>query len=154
MALVPGRIAHLCDDCLDAPVGGIKTVEEADGIETVPQVSQMREHPYRALWLTARLASDEVANCRLDGNVGISQVIRTSKGRHIRSIYGPQPPTLKDSIEFAQVQIHHKEPILECVRHRLESSVAHLSFIDRAVQDGNSFPKYLHTASALLTPSS
>ncbi len=77
VALAPGGVGDLRQDCLDALTGGIEAVIEADRIEADPPVAQMGEHPDGSRGPDPGPVLDQVTHRLFQGLVCRTEVIRT-----------------------------------------------------------------------------
>ena len=133
MALLPGRVGDLRDEGLDASIGGVEHVIEADRVEAMAEVAQMGQHPDRARRSLAGCLPNPFAHRFVERHAGIAEVIRASHPRERGPPCRPQPEPVEHMLELGEVQIHHEQPVPERMRPRLAPVVRDDAFVKAAL---------------------
>ena len=125
VALAPGRVRHLGDDGLDAARRRVEAVVEADGVEAVAEVAQVREQPNRAVRARSRCAprtSSRTARraARRDRRGGRRGETRRAPAGGPTTSRQPS----KQRGQLVEVEVDHEERIAQLVLDRPEAAVA------------------------------
>lgn len=135
VALLPGRVGDLGNDPAQAVVT-IEAVVEADRIEHMAEVAQMREQADRTVRALAGVGLHAIAHCFIQWNSWVAEIIAATELRQVGAPYRPQPTLRKHPIQFGQIQIHQKQLVAEIQRFWRKPAVPHPTGIDRAAQRG------------------
>jgi len=152
--LTPRGIVDLCHDGLHLPAALVITVIKTDGIEAIAEISQVGEQPNWSRRSIAQPFLDKVSDSLIDRDPRIAQVVLAAEISEVNPFARPKKLPGKHVGEFGQVEKHQEQPIPKTIVDRLETAVTNMAFVNAAMHDHRVFPKFLHTASALLTPSS
>src|SRR4051794_727980 len=143
VALAPWSVRHLGNDCLHPLPGFVEAVVEADGVEAVPERTQLGEDPDRPARPRTRALLDEGAHRLVERDARIAEVVGALE---------PDQPAARERL--LEVEIHERELVLELVRALREAAVADGALVDRARGHESRAPKRSATRTPLTTPSS
>jgi hypothetical protein len=135
MPFVPGSIGDLRDYGVNKTIRGIKTEIKAHWIEGKSKMTQMRENPDWAAWEVTGLPFNPLADSRLQGDFGVSQVIHPSKPDRRRAGRGPKPSSFKYLVEFIKVEVSINNWITEGMGFRFKPPMPYPTFVETTVHD-------------------
>jgi spermidine/putrescine transport system ATP-binding protein len=133
MPLVPGRVGDLRHDRLDGLPGRVVDVVQADRVEVVAEVAQVREQPDRAPRPHARLALDGVAYRLVQRLARVAVEILPAEPADGGSARRPEPVPVEEPGQFREVDEREEDTVAELVAARAEAPVADPAGIEAAV---------------------
>src|SRR5580692_2335559 len=98
MSLAPRSIVDLGHHVLQRLRVGAEAVIEADGIEAVARIAQVREEPYRPGRPRARCTGDAIAHRIRERRIAGPHEIAAPEFRKIAAAYRPQPASREGRI--------------------------------------------------------
>jgi len=152
--LTPRGVVDLCHDGFHLLPARVITVIKTDGIEAIAEISQVGKQPNRSGGSIAQPLLDKVSDSLIDRDPRVAQVVLAAEISEVNPLARPKKLPGKHFGEFGQVEKHQEQAIPKTILDRLETAVTNMAFVNAAIHDHRVFPKFLHTASALLTPSS
>ena len=155
--LAPRRVVDLGHQRFEALAVRSEAVVEAHRVEAVPEGAQVGEQPDGAVRPPAGLRRDQVADRGVEGRVRVAEMVAAVQPGEVRAAGRPQPAALEHRVQFAEVQVHEEQRVLERVGMRLEAPVPDPPRVERArpgAAGHAATPSRRATASALTTPSS
>lgn len=145
--LIPGGVAHFCDDRFHLLLVRFEAIVETNRVETVTEVTEVSEKANRTLGNPTGLFLNQFLNRFFEGQLRCSGVVFPSKLGQVESSSRPEPSTSKDFLQLIQVQIHHENPIVEGVPPGRKATVPNCSFVNTAVHASRVFLQIAYTPS-------
>ena len=118
MSLLPRRVGDLGDDDVEAAAVGFVAVVEADRIEAVAEVAQMGEQADRPFGNPADGLGHARTNGSLEWRGRIAEEVAATEFGKVATIDRPEPATLEDAVEFAEIEKQHGHAVAEGMRVR------------------------------------
>ena len=133
MLFTPGGVVDFGDNVLDHLAAGIEAVVKAHRVEAVPEIAQLGEQTHRSLRPPSTALLDQVAHALGEWLCRVAKVIGTAKPRQVGAPRGPQPEALEQAGQFLEVEIQHKQAVLELMAGRRKAPVPNSPDVEAAV---------------------